>query len=146
MSAAERWLRFATGRLEWIVPAAAYRRTLPPSDPLPAEMELAGERYPVVDLDAWAGSPGEEPAPSLLLVLADGDARCVVPAADVCGMLDVDAEDLVPLPWPYDGEPAGCAGVLVPEADGARPILALDLPRLARVEVRDVALAAEAVP
>lgn len=145
MSRTERWLRFASGCLEWMVPAHACRRTLPPPTPLPAEMELGGDRYPVVDLDGLAGSSGEDsPPPSLLLVLAVGDARCVVPAADVAGILEVDPEDLVPLPWPYDGGPAGCGGVLVPVDDGARPILALDLPALARRAVR-VDLAGEAV-
>lgn len=146
MSSTQRWLRFATGRLEWVVPATAYRRTLPPSDPLPAEMELDGDRYPVVDLDALAGSPPEDSSPALLLVLAHGDVRCVVPAADVSGTIEVDRQDLAPLPWPYDGGPGGCGGVLVPEDGGARPVLVLDLAGLAQVLVKDLALAAEAVP
>lgn len=144
MSAPRRWLRFAAGELEVMVAASAFRRTLPVPSPLPDELELAGERYPLIDLGALAGTAANGSAPALLLVLADDGARLAVPATEVSGALEAAAADLAPLPWPYDEGLPWCAGVLVPSGEGARPILALDLAALARAATGGALVAGEA--
>lgn len=132
MSGVPRWLRFAAGGLEAMVPVAAVRRTLPVPDPLPAVVELGGEVYPVADLAASAGAPVGSDPPSLLLVLEDAGVRLVLPASEVGELIAVATERIEPLPWPYDGEAPWCAGVMVPEAGGGRPVLAIDLAALAQ--------------
>jgi len=132
MSAAPRWLRFAAGGLEAMVPAGSVRRTLPVPEPLPAVVDLDGEAYAVVDLAVVAGAPvGPEP-PSLLLVLEDADVRLVLPATEVGGLVAAAPERIERLPWPYDGEAGWCTGVMVPDAADGRPVLAVDLAALAQ--------------
>lgn len=133
MSAPVRWLRFAAGGLEAMVPAAAVRRTLPAPDPLPAVLELAGEAYAVVDLADVAELPARpDHSPSLLLVLDDGETRMVLPVDAVGGLVAPPDERIEPLPWPYEADGGWCAGVMVPDGADARPVVVVDPAALAR--------------
>jgi chemotaxis signal transduction protein len=143
VSAAPRWLRFTAGGLEVAVAAAAFRRALPAPWPMPEHVELSGERYPVVDLGALAGAARATSPSALLLALADGAARVVVPVTEISGTIEAGPGEVVPLPWPYTGaERAWCAGVLVSPGDGARAALVLDLGGLSRSSAGVAAVAA----
>lgn len=146
MSEPRRFLRFTAGGLEVMVAASAFRRALPAPLPLPAEVELDGEAYPVADLGALAGTAPGGPPPALLLVLADDAVRLVVPATEVSGTVFAELGELAPLPWPWDGSADWCAGVRAPEREGGRPVLALDLAGLVEAATAGAALAREAVP
>jgi chemotaxis signal transduction protein len=132
MSATTRWLRFAAGGLEVMVPTSVFRRTLPAPVPLPAVVEVSGEPYPVVDLGGLTGVPSGPESPSFLLVLADETHRLVLPATDVAGLIAAAPDRVEPLPWPYGGAADWCAGVMVPAGAADRPVLVLDLAALAR--------------
>lgn len=130
MSAPRRWLRCVSAGLEVMVPAGAFRRSLPAPDPVPAELDVEGERLPVVDLAGPAGGADRGRPPSLLLVLEGAGGRLALPVTDLAGAVTASADDLAALPWPYP-EADWCAGVLVPEEGGGPPVLGLDLAVLA---------------
>jgi hypothetical protein len=140
---ATRWLRFAVGGLDLMVAAAAFRRALPAPAPLPERIAVGDERYPVVDPRTLAGGAAGSTPAQLLLVLADGDLRLALPAAELSGTFAFDAAELAPLPWPYPQGLGWCSGVLVPAEAPVRPILALDLAGLLRAAEKVGATAAE---
>jgi hypothetical protein len=127
MSEPRRWLRCVSAGLEVMLPAGAFRRCLPAPDPVPAVVDVEGERIPVA---ALADPAGGGPSPSLLLILEAAGGRLALPVTEVAGAVTASADDLAALPWPYS-DLGWCAGVLVPGAGKGPPVLGLDLAALA---------------
>lgn len=140
---ATRWLRLAVDGLDVVVDASSFRRTLPAPAPLPAAIDAGGESY-VVIAPGTLGRVTSGP-PQLLLLLAEGGARVAIPAGEVAGTLTAPPGAPSPLPWPYDGEPAWCAGLVLPVGATEPPLLALDLAALARGTAAERLGAVEAV-
>jgi hypothetical protein len=141
---ATRWLRLSVDGLDVVVDASSFRRTLPAPAPLPAAIDAGGESYVVIAPGTLGRGPSGPP-PQLLLLLAGGGARVAIPAAEIAGTLTAPPDAPAPLPWPYDGEPAWCAGVIRPAAAAEPPLLALDLAALARGAAAERLGAVEAV-